>query len=145
MSNVKVIPPELLHPGECYLGRHKKGGIYVFRYLGDDKWSAGMFIHTYLSQVPDSHPCAHNTHKVDAFIRLMSEETVEEACQSTFSLSLNDVAEEIAFLVSLQNNIEHEYNLCMTAHFKKQVATKKQYKVINVPRNDNSQTIFRTQ
>lgn len=41
--------------------------------------------------------------------------------------------------------IEHEYNLYMTEHLKKQTATKKQYKVINVPRNDNPQTIFRTQ
>lgn len=42
-------------------------------------------------------------------------------------------------------SIEHEYSLYMTEHLKKQTATKKQYKVINVPRNDNSQTIFRTQ
>lgn len=103
MPNVKVIPPEFLHPGECYLGRHKKGGIYVFRYLGDNKWSSGIFIHKYPSQVPDSFPHSYNTDNVDAFLRLISEETVEEACQSTFTLSLKAVSEEIAFLASLQN------------------------------------------
>lgn len=103
MPNVKVIPPELLHPGECYLGRHKKGGIYVFRYLGENIWSSGMFTHKYPSQVPDSHPYSYNTDNVDAFLLLFTEETVEEACQSAFKLSLKDVSEEITFLVSLQN------------------------------------------
>lgn len=114
MSNVKTIPPELLQPGECYLGHHKKGGIYVFRYLGDNKWSSGTCTHKYPSQVPDSHPFSYNTDNVDAFLRLLTEETVEEACQSTFTLSLKDVSEEITFFGSLQ---------------KKPVSTK--YKIVN--------------
>lgn len=102
MPNVKVIPPELLHPGECYLGRHKKGGIYVFRYLGDNKWSSGIFTHKYPNLVPDSHPYSYNTYNVEAFLRLLTDETIEEACQSGFKLSLKDVFEEIAFFGSLQ-------------------------------------------
>lgn len=42
------------------------------------------------------------------------------------------------------SNIEEQYNALMKEHLKKVTATKL-YKVINVPRNDNSQTIFRTQ
>ena len=114
MPKVTVIPPSWLHPGECYLGRHKKGGIYVFRYLGDNKWSSGIFTHKYPGVVPDFFAYSYNTDNVDAFIRLHTDETVEEACQSTFKLSLKDVSEEIAFIVSLQ---------------KKPVSTK--YKIVN--------------
>jgi len=92
MPNVKPISPELLIKGACYVGRHKKGGIYVFRYLGNGDWSAGIFTSKYPTTLPTNFTYQFNKNNVIAYL-LLKGESPEDACQECFGMSLGELGE----------------------------------------------------
>lgn len=100
MPNVKPISPEFLITGACYVGRHKKSGLYVFRYLGYGDWSAGIFVSKYPNTVPTTYTYQFNKNNVLAYLVLGDGESPEDICQKCFGMSLGELNEATSSLPS---------------------------------------------
>lgn len=112
-----------LKVGSCYLGYHIEYGVFVFRYLGNHKWSVGKHVAFFPDSVPSETVYPKNTAFIVPFLEVHTESSLGQQCQW-------EIGQSLANCISYM--LDHRKNLF--PHFIKNKQEKTQqtkYKIVN--------------